>query len=234
MRKKLKEKDANEKALEAFNDVFADIINGLLFEGRQVVYEQKLADAQPFSIYKAEDGIHEQERDVSKFWIDGSGKQVNFRLALFGIENQTRYDSDMPLRVIGYDGAAYRAELSRKERYPVITLVLYFGNSHWGKNRSIYDVVPVTEELKPYVNDYRIHVFEIAHLPETAIRYFHSDFKIVVDYFVRRRTNPDYRPTDPDAFRHIDEILKLMSAMTQDARFLETLWGERRETQKYV
>ena len=226
MEKTLKEKDATERALEAFDDVFADIINGLLFGGRQIIHEQKLTDAQPFSTYKADGCNREQERDVSKYWMDESGRQINVRLALFGIENQTGYDRDMPLRVIGYDGAAYRAELSRKERSPVITLVLYFGDRPWGKNRSIYDVISVAEEFKPYVNDYKIHVFEIARLPETAIQDFHSDFKVVVDYFVHRRNNPDYRPKDPDAFRHTDAILKLMSVMTQDARFVETLQGE--------
>lgn len=42
------EKDITEKTLEAFNDVFADIVNGLLFHGEQVIQEQALTDAQPF------------------------------------------------------------------------------------------------------------------------------------------------------------------------------------------
>ena len=58
------EKDITEKTLEAFNDVFADVVNGLLFHGRQVVQENDLTDAQPFSMYKADGKIHEQERDV--------------------------------------------------------------------------------------------------------------------------------------------------------------------------
>ena len=48
------EKDMTEKTLEAFNDVFADIVNGLLFKGRQVIQEYALTDAQPFSMYKAD------------------------------------------------------------------------------------------------------------------------------------------------------------------------------------
>ena len=34
------EKDMTEKTLEAFNDVFADIINGLLFNGEQVLRQE--------------------------------------------------------------------------------------------------------------------------------------------------------------------------------------------------
>ena len=57
-------KDVTEKTLEAYGDVFADIVNGLLFSGEQVLTEQSLTDAQPFSMYK-EDGskLHEQKRD---------------------------------------------------------------------------------------------------------------------------------------------------------------------------
>ena len=35
------EKDITEKNLEALNDVFADIVNVLLFKGEQVINEKK-------------------------------------------------------------------------------------------------------------------------------------------------------------------------------------------------
>lgn len=219
-------KDITEKTLEAYNDVFSDIVNGLLFHGKQLVQEDMLTDAQPVSMYKADSGIHEQERDVSKYWVKTEGGRINVRIAFFGIENQTDYDSDMPLRVIGYDGAAYRAELALKERYPVLTMILYFGDKPWGKNRSLYDAVSVPEELQPFISDYRINVFEIARLPKESVDYFHSDFKVVVDYFVGKREEPDYRPKDPEKFKHVDELLKLMSVLTHDSRFEDALKGE--------
>lgn len=220
------EKDITEKTLEAFNDVFADIVNGLLFKGEQVIQENALTDAQPFSMYKADGKVHEQERDVAKYWNGSSDSRVNVRIAFLGFENQTHYEKDMPLRVIGYDGSAYRAELSQEDRYAVLTLVLYFGDESWGKNRSLYDAIEIPEKFRPFVNDYKINVFEIAQLPEEAISYFRSDFRIVVDYFIHRRTDPDYRPADPDKFRHVDEVLKLMAAITHDDRFVEVLDGE--------
>ena len=68
-------------------------------------------------------------------------------------------------------------------------------------------------------------MFEIAHLPEETIDHFHSDFKIVVDYFVHKRTDPDYRPKNPDRFQHVDELLKMMAAITHDDRFVEAMEG---------
>ena len=44
-----KEKDITEKQLEALNDVFADIVNVLIFNGRQVVHEDDLEPAMPQS-----------------------------------------------------------------------------------------------------------------------------------------------------------------------------------------
>ena len=51
----------------------------------------------------------------------------------------------------------------------------------------------------------------------------------MVDYFVRKKDNPDYRPSDPQKFKHVDEILKLMSVLTQDERFVEVMEGGKPE-----
>ena len=116
--------------------------------------------------------------------------------------------------------------MTKHKRYPVLTLVLYFGDKVWGRNYSLYDAIAVPERLKPYISNYRINVFEIARLPEEQIACFHSDFKIVVDYFIHRRQDPDYRPRDPKRFQHADELLKLMTALTNDHRFADTLTEE--------
>ena len=99
--------------------------------------------------------------------------------------------------------------------------MLYFGDAPWGRSRYLYDVLDVPEFLKEYVSDYRINVFEIAHLPEDAIEYFHSDFRVLVDFLIKKRNNPDYRPTNPQKFKHVRELLALMAAITKDNRYVE-------------
>lgn len=232
------EKDTAEKTLEAYNDVFADIINVLLFGGKLLVKEDELADESPGSSYKADGKLHAQERDVVKYWRRGL-----VRIALYGMENQTWIDSDMPLRLFSYDGASYRAQLladkKMKEktgrtapRYPVVTLVLYFGyDRRWKKPRTLYECLDIPEELKPFVNDYRMNLYEIAYLTDEQVQLFTSDFKIVADYFVQMRRNKNY--TAPQtAITHVHELLQLMSVMTKDSRY-ENAYGpemERRET----
>ena len=46
------EKDAVQKTLESYNDVFADIVNVLLFNGKRIIKENALTDAQESSYYK--------------------------------------------------------------------------------------------------------------------------------------------------------------------------------------
>ena len=64
------EKDVSEKILEDYNDVFSDIINGLVFKGEQVVKPEELRNSAVHSQYKADDNkLHELERDVTKHWV---------------------------------------------------------------------------------------------------------------------------------------------------------------------
>jgi len=157
---------------------------------------------------------------------------------MLGLENQTDPDKLMPLRVISYDGAEYGWQSSRKNRdkpkYPVITLVLYMGHKgRWNYPKNIMGVVDVDERLKPYVNDYKINLFELAYLPEEKRKLFKSDFRVVVDYLYQVRKNNKYEP-EMYKIEHIDEVLNLMSAMTSDNRFEEVIEEVHEKEAKYM
>ena len=228
------QKDITQKNFEAYNDVFSDIVNGTLFDGREVIKPEALVDAVAKSQYKADDNvIHEQERDVAKYWTD---KNCYIRLALLGVENQLAIDMDMPLRVIGYDGSSYRDEMNQDEividegtgkkhkirhkRYPVVTIVLYFGKTPWKKPLSLYDVLEIPADLKPFVSDYKINLIDVPRLTGEQVEKFTSDFQIIADYFVQLSKNKDYVPKDK-IIRHTDSFLKLMSVLTQDNKYVE-------------
>ncbi len=212
------EKDITEKVLEDHNDVFADIINGLLFAGEQRVLPEALENTGIHSQYKAEDEkVHELERDVAKYW-----KEREVQLAICGIENQSTIEKNMPFRIIGYDGAAYRSQLqqNRKKILPVVTIVLYFGTDRrWRSDKNIKSLLEIPAGLDEYVSDYQIKVFEVAWLSEEQISHFRSDFRIVANFFVNKRKNKDYIPDDPTEIRHVDEVLKLLQVMTGDERY---------------
>ena len=213
------EKDITEKHLEAWNDVFADIVNVLLFNGKRLINENDLEADTKDSMFKADGQIHEQERDVSKFWKNGE-----IRISILGLENQTVPDKDMPLRVISYDGASYKQQLldkKTKQRYAVTTIVLYFGTKEkWSMPKNLLGCFKVPDELKPFVNDYKINVFNIAWLSNKVIDMFQSDFKIVAKYFQTVRLKKDYKGSNVE-IRHVDALLKMLSALTGDKSYEE-------------
>ncbi|WP_026494657.1 Rpn family recombination-promoting nuclease/putative transposase [Butyrivibrio sp. WCD3002] len=212
-------KDIAEKSLEELNDVFADIVNVLLFNGKQVISQDELVESNPHSNYTSNGKIKEQERDVSKYWNNSF-----IRLAAIGIENETIDENDMPLRLMSYDGAGYRAQFSPKNnnrRYPVVSLVLYYGyKNRWRKSKTLHDSLDIPPELKEYVSDYKMNLFEIAYLSDEKVDMFKSDFRFVADYFVQMRKTGKYVPPS-DKILHVHELLSLMSALTDDNRFVE-------------
>ena len=138
----------------------------------------------------------------------------------------------MALRTIAYDGASYKQQLTEllsksdtklsEEQaflpYPVVTIVLYFGYKRWKKPKSLLKTLLVPPELRPYVNDYRINLFEVSFLTEEQINMFKSDFKIVADYFVKSRKNKNYAGSK-ETFKHVNEVLQMMRAVTGDLRY---------------
>ena len=140
------------------------------------------------------------------------------------------------MRVIGYDGSSYRDEMNqdkivideatgkkhkiRHERYPVVTIVLYFGKTPWKKPLRLYDVLKISDELKPFVSDYKINLIDVPRLTGEQVEKFTSDFQIIADYFVQLNENKGYVPKDI-TIRHTDSFLKLMYVLTQDDKYVE-------------
>ena len=196
------------------------ILTQFFLQGLEVL---KLEADTTKSMFKADGKIHEQERDVSKFWRNGE-----IRIAILGFENQTVQDYKMPLRVISYDGASYKKQLldeKVEKKFPVATLVLYFGTKNrWSAPKNLLSCFEIPKELKPFVSDYQINVFEIAWLDDDTIEKFQSDFKIVAKYFQTKRLNADYKGSK-EQIKHVDETLKMLSVLTGDDSF-EKIYNE--------
>lgn len=208
------DKDLAEKYLESFSDVFADIYNVLLFQ-KEILLEEGPTE----SIYKVEENnLRNQFRDTVKLYKNGL-----YKVASFGIENESRIDKNMPIRIMGYDYAVYRAQIDRGEerKYPAITIVLNFSDTEWKSPNALFDILDVSPELRPYVNDYKIFVFNIAFLPEKVRKEFKSDFKIVADFFAEKRLGR-YNPKEhPEAICHVEAVLNLLRVFTNDKTYVK-------------
>ncbi len=212
------EKDITEKMLEAYNDVFADIVNVLLFNGERIVSPEELEEADPRSRYKAKGKFHELERDILKRVTEG-----NIHVASIGFENQSMPDPDMPFRVLAYDGTEYMRQKAHNGHveHPVVTLVLYFNYERpWTYPCSVKEQLKKPNRFEPYYSDYTFNLFQIADLTPEQVQLFQSDFREVADYFVQKKQNGDYKP-DLRVVDHMQETLQMLTAVSNDRRFLD-------------
>lgn len=213
------EKDMATKKLEDYADVFCDILNVLLFH-KKYLKPECIRNGPTESIYKADaKEWNEQRRDTLKEVLNGQ----RFHIASFGLENQSKIEKAIPIRIMNYDSASYHEQLNQKvplkELRPVITVVLNFSDHRWCKERSLHEILNIPEELKPFVADYKIIVFDVAFLNDATIEAFTSDFKSIAKFFKQRRVKGDEFVWDPDEIVHVQEVLDLLSLFSNDERY---------------
>ena len=191
-------KDIVQKVMLDKNEIFADVLNGFIFNGQQVIKPDMLTDTNTNSYYKANGEFHGQDRDVAKLLTIGDKKIV---ILLVGIENQTRPDKHMPARVMNYDAAAYRYQLTKsKTLYPVLTLVVYYGKEAWNYSRNLLENIELQKlpkEMRQPISDYEIKAFyRISDLsaPELDQR-FKSAFFCLAEYFIQTNAGEEYHPS---------------------------------------
>lgn len=93
----------------------------------------------------------------------------------------------MLLRKAGYTGGVYREQYENKVHnvFPVVEFVLYWGKRRWRSGRDIRKLFPkweIADDIWEYVDELKLHVFEMRYLPEETRKLFQSDMKIVVDF----------------------------------------------------
>lgn len=182
MRENREKNDLVTKNFEIFPDVAADIINALLHNEKLVVTKENLLPAPTESIYTSgENRLRNQLQDVVKYEMAGERIRAQYMIA-----NQSAPDVKMVLRKAGYTGGGYREQYEGKvmDMYPIIEMILYWGREHWEKQPGIHELCcgKVPEELRKYVDDIRVHIWEMRYLPQEVRERFHSDMRIVLDY----------------------------------------------------
>ena len=226
------EKDITEKLLTDIDEVFADIYNNLCFNGKNIIKPDDLSSASVTTAFISNDVTRGLISDVSKIY-----KNSNLTLALLNIENQSTEDSDMPFRIIGYEGAKYNSQLisGSDARYAVATLVLNFNTKkRWSTPKSIKESLknkyPI--ELDEYINDYKVNVIDVAFMDKEDIEKLNSDFKAVAKYYYLKRNNiEDFEELGDCNLKYPVQTFATMKALTGDSRF-ETAYNDYVETHK--
>lgn len=174
--------DLAAKNFETYPDVAADIISVLIYEGQQRINKDSLLASPTETVYQGRENLRNQLEDVARYEMYDGRVTMQYLFA-----NQTGRDSKMIFRKAGYIGGAYREQYDGKvkDAYPVVEIVLYWGDGDWEQNRSIYEMFRnrnYSGKVLKYIDDLKLHVFEMRKLPKEIRSLFQSDMRIVVDY----------------------------------------------------
>ena len=215
------EKDHTQKMLIGCRDVFAELINVLVYSGENVVNEADLLAGPTESLYiEADNQTHQQLRDCSMYELHNG--EIH---ALYNLENQSTIDAYMPLRCAGYDGAAYRSQCNDRKNtyktYPVFTFVLNWNTKPWNKATSILEALHFKPNpaAYPYFNNSKMPVFNMCFLSKDVREKFQGDLRIILDYLCDRESLLKRNQT----MKHPEEVIRMLHALTGDDQYLDSI-----------
>lgn len=197
------------------NEQFADIFNAVLFEGRQVIRPEELEDmdTEESSVLEHRDYVESIKASRDSIKVSKKSTAYGVELVMLGMESQEHVHYAMPMRVMGYDYGTYKKQydsnakryktadnleedeyLSRMKRTdkftPVITIVVYYGEKAWDGAVSLHGMLDIPEEMKKFVNDYKMMLVEARQNNLTLHNmnnvYFFNMLEMVLDKSIPR------------------------------------------------
>ena len=96
----------------------------------------------------------------------------------------------------------------------MIELILYWGEKHWQGPRSIsqlYSKHSLSPKLRKYIDNIRLHVWEMRHLPQEIRERFSSDMRIVLDYLAEGNSYCSDRPVV-----HKSALIRMLKVLSGD------------------
>lgn len=159
------------------NDIyFSAFCNVVLFNGKQLISASDLIHYENDSAViindtkKVED--KKRRRDII---VRGD---IHGIYCLFGIEHQSTIDQEMVIRCGNYEMMEYLKQVKKGEKViPQVMIVFYTGDRKWNAPIRLSDYFEIPEELKEYVNDWKIKVVDVKEIDTSKIedeqtRYF--------------------------------------------------------------
>lgn len=235
---------------------FADLYNGSVFQGEQVVEAEQLEAEQTSTkeLVEGREGILrdvERNRDIVMKWNDG------MNLVLLACENQDKIHYAMPVRTMLYDGLSYAEQIrelriknkvkknkgadeflsgiSKEDKlYPVITLVFYYGDKAWDGSKELHGLLKessnpkIREVVERMVPNYHINLLDINSLEDTSL--YKTDLQVVfgmLKYKKNRKKIEKYMQENSEFFRHVDiDTYNVLRVLLKAEKQMEALKGQ--------
>jgi len=237
--------DAAVNQLMERKEIFADFVNGTLYQGRKVVEPEKL------EMISGDYGLTHEEDSGKVRMLERHGDirmkaEIGTYSIIFAEENQRAVHYAMPVRNMLYDALEYTKQMQVLEKEhvkngddlrgdeflsgitkddrltPVVTIVFYLGDQ-WDGARSLHDMMDwgrETEFLKKYLPNYTINLVHADSIENTNV--FGSCLQQIFDMLRCRKDKKKL-------YRYVNENRQKLLKMDQvEMTAALTLMGEQK------
>lgn len=225
---------------------YADLINGSLFHGQQIVQSEYLKPVQrKKTLFPGSDKqrgnrlqrIKSSQRDVQYFERERDRLMLHAhpkRKCYVGCEGQSQPDYEMPARNFAYDGVEYSDQLkarkyvngekgekrkSRRPLVPVFHLVIYLGEKRWLSKHSLREMLDIPEELREFQNllpDYQIHLMDIHNQNPELFRTEWKDIFRLMNHSRKKEELKEYIEKNQEEIRKLSIETRYFLAVLLD------------------
>lgn len=237
---------------------FADLFNGTVFQGKQVIKAEELEMVRGESDIILTDKNNQPRklqryRDIVMKWKNGT------RFVLLACENQERIHYAMPVRTMLYDGLSYIDQMReiwkeqdkkgisqeeflsrfRKEDtlYPIITIVFYYGEKEWDASKDLHSMIDknlpteLWEMIKAYIPNYHINIIDPNNIRD--FERFQTDLQVVLGMLQYRNDKSEllkYVMQHKEYFECVDQdTYNAIREFMNSEKVLKTIIGEKEE-----
>ena len=155
---------------------YADIVNGTMFGGRQVLDPLTLSKYHTdiSTIISDEDTANDSIEGYRDMMMESQSKGI---FILIGIENQNYIDSAIALRNLVYNSGEYNLQYREYQKLvrekkkpgklrikPVFTPVIYYGDKKWKRKVRLSELMDIPEEMAEKFNDWETEIYDVKEM----------------------------------------------------------------------
>ena len=142
-----------------------------MFDGKQVIHPERLVRYENDMSLIIDDTKSAEDKKRRRDIVVKT--DVNGIYCLLSIEHQSTIDKNMVIRCGNYEMMEYLKQFKNKKikgLVPQVMIVFYTGDKKWNAPVKLSDYFDIPEELKEYVNDWKIKVVDVKEIDTSKIK----------------------------------------------------------------
>ena len=239
----MREKDAVSNVFFKDPARVADLLNGYIYHGQQVVNAENVQNLGE-RVYRIKGKYGKVKAE--ELTLDVVSEVIQrMQVSIVCLQNQSDVHYAMPVRVMNEEAARYHEEwkalseqckdkaksgaeyisgFTKKDKLtPVITIVVYWGKEPWDGPRHLKEILKLEKcplELQKFIVDYPIHLLEVRQYADSEA--FMTDIKYVFGFLQRDKNKEElsaYVEENENIFSGLKEsTYNLLSVMSRCSR----------------